>query len=54
MEELPQLLEDVQLAMQQTVWFMHDGAPAHFTCDIKQFLDFHCPDQWIGQKRLIL
>jgi hypothetical protein len=36
-EELPQLLADVLLAVQQTMWFMHDGAPAHFTCDIKYF-----------------
>jgi hypothetical protein len=35
-EELPQLLEDVQLAMQYTMWFMHDGAPAHFVHDVKQ------------------
>jgi hypothetical protein len=47
-EELPQLLEDVPLATRQAVWFMHDGASAHFTCNVKQFLDSPYPDQSIG------
>jgi hypothetical protein len=39
-KELPQLLEDVPLeTTQQTMWFMHDGAPAQFTGNKKQFLD---------------
>jgi hypothetical protein len=33
---------------------MHDGASAHFTRDVKQFLDSHYPDRWIGQNRLML
>jgi hypothetical protein len=45
---LPQLLDDVQLAMRQTMWFMHYGAPAHFTPDVKQFLDSHYPDRRNG------
>jgi hypothetical protein len=38
-QELPQQLEDVPLATQQTVCFMHDGAPAQFNHDVKQFFD---------------
>lgn len=37
-EELPQLV-----AMQQTRWSIHAGAPAHFTHDIRQFLGSHYP-----------
>ena len=28
---LPDLLEDVPLLIRRSMWFMHDGAPAHFT-----------------------
>jgi hypothetical protein len=48
-EELPELLKDVPLATRQTMWFMHDGAPDHFTHDVKQFLDSRCPDRRIGR-----
>jgi hypothetical protein len=41
MEELPQLLEKLPLGMQLTTWFIRDEAPAHFTDNIKQFLDSH-------------
>jgi len=34
MENLPQLQET-----QQSIWFIHDGYPAHFSCDLKWFLD---------------
>jgi hypothetical protein len=37
--ELPQLL-DVALLMRQTVQFIHDGAPDHFTCDMSNFWTF--------------
>lgn len=29
-EMLPQLLEDVPLAIHRIMWFQHNGAPAHF------------------------
>jgi hypothetical protein len=53
-QELLQLLEDVPLAVQQTVSFMHDGAPAHFTSGMKQILDSLYPYQWIGWNRSVL
>lgn len=28
---LPELLEDVPIAVRQQMWFQHDGAPAHFS-----------------------
>ena len=30
-EELRQVVNDVPLAMQHTMWFMHDGALPHVT-----------------------
>ena len=33
--ELPALLQDVALATRATLWFMHDGAPAHNSRNIK-------------------
>jgi hypothetical protein len=39
MEELPQLLENVPLAMHHTMWFMRVGAPTYFTSNLKQFFN---------------
>jgi hypothetical protein len=29
--DLPGLLEEIPLEIRRAMWFMHDGAPAHFT-----------------------
>lgn len=42
---LPEFSEDVAYAIGFTMWFMHDGAPAHF----KFFFKTICEDHWIGQ-----
>jgi hypothetical protein len=31
------------------MWLMHDGDPAHFIRDGKQFLDSDYPGRWIGR-----
>jgi hypothetical protein len=31
LHDLPKLLEDVPLAVGARMWYMHDGAPAHFS-----------------------
>jgi hypothetical protein len=36
------------------VWFINDGAPAHFTRSIKQFLDSHYLDRWTGRNGPVL
>jgi hypothetical protein len=51
-EELRQVLKDVPLALQHTMWFMHDGAVPHVTCNLKQFLDSHY--SLVGWNKLIL
>ncbi|RZB40800.1 DDE 3 and/or HTH Tnp Tc3 2 domain containing protein [Asbolus verrucosus] len=36
---LPGLLEEIPLAIRKNMWFMHDGAPAHFTLIVRNFLN---------------
>ena len=48
--ELPGLLhEDVPLATRNSMWFMHDGAPAHFSHVAREYLDVACPNRWMGR-----
>ncbi|EFN63727.1 hypothetical protein EAG_00069, partial [Camponotus floridanus] len=48
-ESLPELLEDVPLATRNAMWFMHDGAPAHFSRIAREFLTATYGDRWIGR-----
>jgi len=48
-ESLPVLLENVPLATRLNCWFMHDGAPAHFPINVRNFLNNHFPQKWIGR-----
>jgi hypothetical protein len=45
---LPGLLEDVPLAVRQSLWFQHDGAPAHCGEDVRQWLNATYPGRRIG------
>lgn len=49
-EVLPQLLEDVPIQLRRRSWFMHDGAPAHFSIAVRQHLDVVYPGHWIGRE----
>ncbi|GFU46809.1 uncharacterized protein TNCV_434851 [Trichonephila clavipes] len=31
------------------MWFQHDGAPAHFSADVRSALDTAYPGRWIGR-----
>ncbi|GFV66388.1 uncharacterized protein TNCV_1478521 [Trichonephila clavipes] len=31
------------------MWFQHDGAPAHFSTDVRSVLDTTYPGRWIGR-----
>jgi hypothetical protein len=33
----------------QTMWALHDGAPAHSSRDVMRYLDSHYPRRWIGR-----
>lgn len=48
-EELPALLEEIPLHLRQNLWFMHDGAPAHFSINVRRHLDTVYPNRWIGR-----
>lgn len=46
---LPELLEDVPLDIRRNMWFQHDGAPAHFTLAVREYLTATYGDRWIGR-----
>lgn len=46
---LPDLLDDVPLAIVRQMWFQHDGAPAHFALRVRVYLDEQYPQRWIGR-----
>lgn len=48
-EEMPQLLEDINLNERLNMWLQHDGAPPHFHCEVRQFLYRQYPEKWIGR-----
>jgi hypothetical protein len=46
---LPELLEELPLAVRVEMWFMHDGAPSHFSRNVRNFLNVTYPQRWIGR-----
>jgi hypothetical protein len=46
LHDLSKLPEDVPLAVRVRMWYMHDGAPAHFSRDV---LNNAYYDRWIGR-----
>jgi len=44
---LPDVLDDVPLQLPVGMWFMHDGAPPHFSRIARQCLNDHFPGKWI-------
>lgn len=48
---LPPLLDDIPLAVRQRMWFMHDGAPAHFSRLARNYLSQpqNYGNNWIGR-----
>ncbi|KAL1488282.1 hypothetical protein ABEB36_015233 [Hypothenemus hampei] len=51
---LPVLLEDVTLNIRQIMWFLHDGAPSHFSCPVRDELNRQFPHRWVGRNGPIL
>jgi hypothetical protein len=47
--ELPKLLEDVPLAVRARMWYMHDGAPAHFRHPMRGVLSNTYHGRWISR-----
>lgn len=46
---LPLLLEDLPISTRQGLWYMHDGAPPHFSVDVREYLHEQYPNRWIGR-----
>lgn len=46
---LPQLLQNVPATLRHNMWFMHDGAPAHFFIGVRNHLNSTYPGKWIGR-----
>lgn len=47
--ELPLLLEDLPLFLRNQMWYMHDGAPAHFSILAREYLNEVYENKWIGR-----
>jgi hypothetical protein len=43
------LLDALPLNLRQNMWFMQDGAPPHFTHQVRTYLNQHFPERWIGR-----
>lgn len=48
-DHLNNFLEEVPLLVRNNMWFMHDGAPPHFSHIVRNHLNNRFPDQWIGR-----
>ena len=48
-EELPRLLDDVPLNKRDRMYFQHEGAPPHSSSEVRKFLNYRFPGQWIGR-----
>lgn len=47
--DLNTLLEDIPLAIIGRMYYMHDGAPAHFSLVAREYLDRRFGNMWIGR-----
>lgn len=48
--ELQDILDDVDFQPRCRMWFMHDGAPAHFYLSVSRQLDREFGRYWIGRE----
>ncbi|GBP48189.1 hypothetical protein EVAR_27576_1 [Eumeta japonica] len=46
--DLPVLLEDLNLAQRVTMWYQNDGCPAHYDTRVRDHLNNIFPARWIG------
>ncbi|GFU46221.1 hypothetical protein TNCV_2155541 [Trichonephila clavipes] len=50
----PDLLQDVPIVLRNRMWFQHDGAPAHFSPDVRSYLNATFGVRFIGHGGLAL
>ena len=46
---LPEPVDDMPLCIRRQMWFQEDGAPAHTSENVRQYLDHTFPNIWIGR-----
>lgn len=46
---LPDLLDDVPVQIRHEMWLQHDGAPAHYSLDVRRYLNQTFGERWIGR-----
>ena len=46
---LEQVLDEMPLDIRHNAIYMHDGAPAHFARNVREWMDEHFPNRWIGR-----
>ena len=47
---MPEMFEDVPLGIRHKILFSHDGAPAHFHRNNRQYTNNAFPNRWIGSR----
>ncbi|XP_066157759.1 uncharacterized protein [Euwallacea fornicatus] len=47
--QLPEVLEHIDLQTRRKMWLMHDGAPAHYSRNVRTHLNNTFPTKWIGR-----
>jgi len=52
-DQLPHLLENVDLEITRRIFFQQDGASPYFARIVRRFLDERYPNRWIGREGLI-
>jgi len=48
-EDVGPLLEDIPLEIRRNMWLQHDGAPAHYSRSVREWLQQRFPRRWIGR-----
>lgn len=51
--DLGNLLADVPQEVRERMWLQHDGAPAHYSRQVTEFLNVTYPNRWIGRGGII-
>lgn len=47
--DLETLLEDIPQEVRERMWLQHDGAPAHYSRQVTEYLNESYPNRWIGR-----
>lgn len=44
-----EFFENISLEQLRTMWIQHDGAPAHYSIRVREYLNEEYPQRWIGR-----